>query len=245
MAINLEKGSVINLNKCIDLTKKPHTLNKLTVGLGWDVNRRYGGANYDLDAMAAYLDKNGVLTSEKDFIFFGNMKTRGCYLTGDNLTGEVEGDDEQIIVTLKDVPSNVMTISFAVVIYAAADRGQKFGHIDNAFIRVVDNETNQELLRYDLGNQFSSEVGVVVGDLERTASGEWQFKAIGQGLKDVTASSLRRMYASSDSSVAEPYETVTTQPSRTTATAGAPYGNSGLGSATSKKKGFLDKLFGR
>lgn len=243
MAINLEKGGVINLNKCIDLTKKPHGLNKLIVGLGWDVNRSWSGDNYDLDAMAAYLDANGVLTRSEDFIYFGNMKTRGCFLTGDNLTGEGDGDDEQIIVTLKEVPNNVMTISFAVVIYKAAERRQKFGHIDNAFIRVVDADTNQELLRYDLGKQFSSEVGVVVGDLERVNGNEWQFKAIGQGLNNVTASSLKAMYASDG----------TTPPNTATQSNGyqsnnfyaSPLGGNPNTRANASKKSFFDRLLGR
>lgn len=225
MGINLEKGGTINLNKCIDLTKRPAGLNKLIVGLGWDVNKGYG-ADYDLDAMAALLDENGVLRTTADFIYFGNKHGKGCYSTGDNLTGEGEGDDEQLIVTLDEVPDYVKSISFAVVIYQAKSKHQKFGHIDNSFIRVVDYDSNTELCRYDLGHQFSSEVGVVVGDLEKI-DGEWRFKAIGQGFNDVTYDSLRDMYR---------------KPGNYTDNQGT---SNYSATNTPRKKSFLDRLFGR
>lgn len=197
MSVSLGKNCTVNLNKCVDLSKRSAGLNKIIVGLGWDVNKNIFGSAYDLDAMSAYLSKRGLLTKGADFVYFGNKKTNGCYLTGDNLTGEGDGDDEQIIVTLKEVPAEVQAISFAVVIYDAKSRHQKFGNVENAYIRVVDADTNIELLRYDLGKKFTSEVGVVAGNLERVGS-EWQFRAIGEGLKDITHSSLKEKYRMSN-----------------------------------------------
>lgn len=227
MGINLEKGSTINLNKCIDLSKRPQGLNKVTVGLGWDVNTGYG-ADYDLDAMAGCLNSDGVLASgDNSFIYFGHKRGRGLYLTGDNLTGEGDGDDEQIVVNLNDIPANVQVISFAVIIYSARSRGQYFGKVRNAYIRVVDDVSGKELVRYNLTDEFHKETGVIVGELERDTTGGWKFNAIGHGLMNATHTTLKQDYASTGDS-----------------SNGMGNNSYGFGQGN-QKTGFFGKLFGR
>ena len=242
MGINLEKGGTINLNKCIDLSKRPQGLNKVTVGLGWDVNTGYG-ASYDLDAMAGCLNANGVLANgDSSFIYFGHKNGKGLYLTGDNLTGEGDGDDEQIVVNLNEIPSNVSVISFAVIIYSARSRGQYFGKVRNAYIRVVDDVSGKELVRYNLTDEFHKETGVIVGELERDGAGGWQFNAIGHGLMNATHSTLKADYESSGDAPANYNNSNNNY--------GSSYGSSQENSyqGTSQqndKKGFFGKLFGR
>ena len=176
MPVNLKKGQKV------DVTKGNAGLSKLLIGLGWDTNRYDSGGDFDLDAMAYLLGANGKVTNDGDFMFFGNMKhASGCVeLLGDNRTGEGAGDDEQIIVDLSLVPANIERITFTATIYEAQERGQNFGMVDNSFIRVVDANTQTELIRYDLGEDFSIETSVVVGELYRH-NGEWKFNAIGSG----------------------------------------------------------------
>ncbi|MDR2355970.1 MAG: TerD family protein [Clostridiales Family XIII bacterium] len=176
MAISLQKGQKI------DLTKGNAGLSKLLVGLGWDTNKYDGGADFDLDAAAFLLTENGKVTSDADFVFYGNLEhaSKSVLHLGDNLTGEGEGDDECIEVDLSIVPANIAKIDFTVTIYDAANRGQNFGMVSNAFIRVVDAGSNAELVRYDLGEDYSTETAVVVAELYRHA-GEWKFNAIGSG----------------------------------------------------------------
>ena len=154
------------------------------VGLGWDVNAFDSGADFDLDAAAFMLGSNGRCPTEKEFIFYGNLEhTSGAVKhMGDNLTGEGEGDDEQIEVDLTVIPSNVDKIAFTVTIYDAEPRRQNFGQVSNAYIRIVDMATNSELIRYDLGEDFSIETAVVVGEIYRY-NGEWKFNAIGSGFQ--------------------------------------------------------------
>lgn len=179
MSISLEKGQKI------DLTKTNPGLTKVVVGLGWDTNKYDGGQDFDLDASAFCLNATGKAGSEKDFIFYNNKENiNGSVLhTGDNLTGEGDGDDEQLKIDLSAVPAEVDKISFCITIHDATGRNQNFGQVSNAFVRIVNEDTNVELIRYDLGEDFSVETAIVVGELYRN-NGEWKFNAVGSGYKD-------------------------------------------------------------
>lgn len=176
MAVCLKKGQKV------DLTKGNPGLRKITVGLGWDVNRYDSGADFDLDASAFMLGANGKVTRDEDFIFYGNgtHPSGAVVYGGDNRTGAGEGDDEQIYVDLQQIPANIEKIEFTVTIYEAAERRQNFGQVSNAFVRILDDVTGQELIRYDLEEDFSIETAVVVGELYRH-NGEWKFNAVGSG----------------------------------------------------------------
>lgn len=176
MAISLKKGQKV------DLTKTNPGLSKILIGLGWDTNKYDGGSAFDLDAAAFLLGENGKVKSEADFIFYGNLKhaSEAVEHLGDNLTGDGEGDDEQIKIDLAKVPADITKIDFTVTIYDADKRNQNFGQVSNAFIRIVDEANNTELIRYDLGEDFSIETAVVVAELYRH-NGEWKFNAIGSG----------------------------------------------------------------
>jgi len=178
MAINLSKGQKV------DLTKRNPGLKKIMVGLGWDVNAFDSGFDFDLDASAFMLGENGKCPTEKEFIFYGNLShaSEAVNHMGDNLTGEGEGDDEQIQIDLTKIPSNIFRIAFTVTIYDAEIRKQNFGQVSNSFIRIVDETTGQEIIRYDLGEDFSIETAVVVGELYRN-NGEWKFNAVGSGFQ--------------------------------------------------------------
>lgn len=178
MAVSLSKGQKV------DLTKGNPGLSKIIVGLGWDTNKYDGGADFDLDAAAFLLAANGKVASDSDFVFYGNLKhsSGGVEHMGDNLTGEGDGDDEQIKVNLAAVPASVDKIAFTVTIYEAESRKQNFGQVSNAYIRIVDETSNAELIRYDLGEDFSVETALVVGELYRN-NGEWKFNAIGSGFQ--------------------------------------------------------------
>jgi len=186
MAVSLQKGQKV------DLTKGNPNIKKVMVGLGWDTNKYDGGKDFDLDAAAFLLGENGKVTNDMDFIFYNNLKGGQGSVThmGDNLTGEGEGDDEQVKVELDKVPSSIHKIAFTVTIHDAEQRGQNFGQVSNAFIRIVNEETGQELIRYDLGEDFSVETSVVVGELYRH-SGEWKFNAVGSGFKGGLAALCR------------------------------------------------------
>ena len=176
MAISLQKGQKV------DLTKGNPGLKKLLIGLGWDVNKYDGGFDFDLDAAAFLLNGTGKVNSDEDFVFYNNLKHKSGAVEhmGDNLTGEGEGDDEEIKIDLEKVPANVEKIDFTVTIYDAEARKQTFGQVSNAYIRVVDELTGKEVIRYDLGEDFSVETAVVVGEIYRNR-GEWKFNAIGAG----------------------------------------------------------------
>ena len=153
------------------------------IGLGWDVNQ-FDGADFDLDASAFMLGDNGKVPTQDEFVFYGNLKhkSEAVIHMGDNLTGEGDGDDEQIQVDLTKVPAGVSKIAFAVTIYDSDVRKQNFGQVSNAYIRIVDMDTNQEMIRYDLGEDFSIETAVVVGEIYQH-NGEWKFNAIGSGFQ--------------------------------------------------------------
>lgn len=178
MPINLSKGQKV------DLTKGNPGLRKIMVGLGWDVNAFDSGAAFDLDAAAFMLGQNGKCPTENEFIFYKNLEhsSGAVKQMGDNLTGEGEGDDEQILIDLTLIPANVDKVAFTVTIYDSDARRQNFGQVSNSFIRIVDETTGQELIRYDLGEDFSIETAVVVGELYRHG-GEWKFNAIGSGFQ--------------------------------------------------------------
>ena len=179
MPINLTKGQKVSL------TKGNPGLKKIMVGLGWDVNQFDTGADFDLDTSAFLAGANGKCPTEKEFIFYGNLEHASGAVKhmGDNLTGEGDGDDEQIEVDLSLVPANIEKIAFTVTIYDAENRHQNFGQVSNAYCRIVDENTNEELIRFDLGEDFSIETAVVVGELYKH-NGEWKFNAIGSGFQD-------------------------------------------------------------
>ena len=183
MAVSLRKGQKV------DLTKGNPNLKKVLIGLGWDTNKYDGGHDFDLDAAAFLLGANGKVTSDDDFVFYNNLKHKSGSVEhmGDNLTGEGEGDDEEIKIDLSKVPQTIEKIDFTVTIYEAVERKQSFGQVENAYIRVVDDTTGNELIRYDLGEDFSIETAVVVGELYRHG-GEWKFNAIGSGFEGGLAS---------------------------------------------------------
>lgn len=176
MPINLSKGQKV------DLTKGNPGLKNIMVGLGWDVNAFDTGADFDLDAAAFMLGSNGKCPTDKEFVFYGNLEhpSGAVKHMGDNRTGE--GDDEEMEIALADVPANVERIAFTVTIYEAETRRQNFGQVSNAYIRIVDKDTNQELIHYDLGEDFSIETAIVVGELYKH-NGEWKFNAIGSGFQ--------------------------------------------------------------
>ena len=178
MPINLQKGQKVSL------TKGNPGLKNIMIGLGWDVNRYDGGADFDLDAAVFMLGENGKTPTSDEFIFYGNLvhKSGAIEHMGDNLTGQGDGDDEQIKVDLTKVPENIQKMDFTVTIYEADKRRQNFGQVDNAYIRIVDESTKEELIRYDLGEDFSIETAVVVGEIYRY-NGEWKFNAIGSGFQ--------------------------------------------------------------
>lgn len=176
MAIQLSKG------QRIDLTKGNPALKNIIVGLGWDVKGFDGGEGFDLDASAFLLNSQGKCRQELDFIFYNNLVSpdRSVEHTGDNRTGEGDGDDEQIKVHLNKVSADVNRIAITVTIHDAEIRRQNFGQVTNAFVRLVDEDLGTEILRFDLGEDFSIETAVVFCELYRQGN-EWKFNAIGSG----------------------------------------------------------------
>lgn len=178
MPVSLQKGQKVSI------TKGNPGLTNVVIGLGWDVNQYDTGGDFDLDACAFLLADNGRVTRSEDFIFFGNLThPSGCIQhLGDNKTGVGEGDDENIRVDLTRVPENITKIAFTVTIYEPEQRRQNFGQINNAFIRIYNEQTGEELLRYDLGEDFSIETAAVFGEMYKN-NGEWKFNAIGSGFQ--------------------------------------------------------------
>lgn len=176
MPVCLQKGQKVSL------TKGNPGLSEVVVGLGWDVNQFDTGGDFDLDAAAFLLTDSGKVSKSEDFVFYGNLKhPSGCAQhMGDNLTGAGDGDDEQIKITLSSVPAEITKIAFTVTIYEAEQRRQNFGQVNNAFIRIYNEETGEEMVRYDLGEDFSIETAAVFGELYKNGS-EWKFNAIGSG----------------------------------------------------------------
>jgi tellurium resistance protein TerD len=189
MSVNLQKG------QRVDLTKGNAGLSKITVGLGWDAVQKSGGflkgligkpaANIDCDASAIMLNSNDKLSRKEDLVYFGNLKSLcgSVQHSGDNLTGDGDGDDEQIVVELSKVPANINKIVFVVNIYACVDRRQDFGMIRNAFIRIVNNSNNQELVKFNLSENYAGKTALFAGEIYRNNQ-EWKFAAIGEGTND-------------------------------------------------------------
>ncbi|MGY1456162.1 TerD family protein [Streptomyces sp. SS8] len=175
MGVSLSKGGNVSL------TKEAPNLTAVIVGLGWDA-RTTTGTDFDLDASALLTNAEGKVVSDRHFVFFNNLTSPDGSVehTGDNLTGEGEGDDEVIKVNLAGVPAEVTKIVFPVSIYEAETRQQSFGQVRNAYIRVVNQADNKELARYDLSEDASTETAMVFGELYRHGA-EWKFRAIGQG----------------------------------------------------------------
>ena len=176
MAVSLQKGQKVSI------TKGNPGLTNVVVGLGWDVNRFDTGGAFDLDTAAFMLGDHGKTTTQNDFIFFGNLTHASGSVEhlGDNLTGVGDGDDEQIKINLSTVPANISKIAFTVTIYEADQRRQNFGQVANAYIRIYDERNGEEILRYDLGEDFSIETAAVFGEMYKH-NGEWKFNAIGSG----------------------------------------------------------------
>ena len=176
MPVCLQKGQKVSL------TKDNPGLSNVVVGLGWDINAFDTGAAFDLDAAAFLLADTGKVAASEDFVFYGNSKdpSGSVQHMGDNKTGAGDGDDEQIKINLSTVPANVSKITFTATIYEAETRRQNFGQVNNAYIRIYNEATGEEMLRYDLGEDFSIETAVVFGELYKNGS-EWKFNAIGSG----------------------------------------------------------------
>lgn len=177
-------GIVLKKGQKIDLTKNNASLKKLLVGLGWDTNKYDGGYDFDLDASVFCCGEDGKVHNDLDFIFYNNLKHSSGAIEhmGDNLTGDGDGDDEQVKIDLSLIPESISKIDFTVTIHEAEERKQNFGQVSNAYVRVVNSETNEEILKYDLGEDFSIETAIVVGELYRH-NGEWKFNAIGSGFQ--------------------------------------------------------------
>lgn len=176
MAVSLSKGQKV------DLTKTNPGLTNVVVGLGWDTNKYDGGHDFDLDSSVFLLGESGKVTTESDFVFYNNPQGAGGAVvhTGDNRTGAGDGDDEQVKINLTAIPTTVQRIAFTITIHDAESRSQNFGQVSNAYARIFNEATGEELIRYDLGEDFSIETALVVGELYRH-NGEWKFSAIGSG----------------------------------------------------------------
>lgn len=187
MAISLNKGGNISLSKT------DPNLKNIIVGLGWDA-RPTDGADFDLDASAFMVKDDGKVRSDSDFIFYNQMRSTcgSVEHTGDNRTGAGDGDDEALIVLLDKVPMDIQKIAFTVTIHDADMRKQNFGQVSNAFVRIVNKETNNEVARYDLSEDASIETAMIFGEIYRH-SGEWKFRAVGQGYAGGLAA-LARQY---------------------------------------------------
>ena len=175
MAVSLSKGGNVSLSK------EDPGLKKLLIGLGWDA-RSTDGAEFDLDASLFILKEDGQVRGDQDFIFYNNKKSSDGAVEhlGDNRTGEGEGDDEQITVDLLQVPQEVKKMVVGVTIHEAEGRRQNFGMVSAAFIRMVNSESNNEIARYDLSEDASTEAAMVFGEVYRH-NDEWKFRAVGQG----------------------------------------------------------------
>ncbi|WP_066299684.1 TerD family protein [Bacillus sp. FJAT-29937] len=203
MAINLQKG------QRVDLTKGNPGLSKILVGLGWDpVQSRGGGgllgslfgggggANIDCDASVIMLGDNDKIRNNSDVIYFGNLKSKDGSVqhTGDNLTGDGDGDDEQILIDLSRVPAQVNKLVFVVNIYDCVKRKQHFGMIQNAFIRIVNSANGQEMIHYNLTDDYNGKTCLVVGEIYRHGA-DWKFAAVGTGTSSPGLADIVRSYS--------------------------------------------------
>ncbi len=175
MAITLSKGGNLSLSK------SDPSLSKAVLGLGWDA-RSTDGQDFDLDASAFLLTASGKVRSDADFIFYNQLKSVDGSVehTGDNRTGDGDGDDEQIKIDLSRIPADIQTVAFTVTIHDATTRRQNFGQVRNAFIRLLNEQNGNEIVRFDLGEDFSTETAVIFAEVYRNGP-EWKFRAVGQG----------------------------------------------------------------
>ncbi|HEU4495584.1 MAG TPA: TerD family protein [Flavobacterium sp.] len=173
MAINLQKGQRETLNAP-----------KFTIGLGWDTNTSSTGASFDLDASVFIMGENKKILSDEHFVFYNNLKSPDGAVehTGDNLTGDGDGDDEQILVDLSKVDPRTSEICIVVTIHDADERKQNFGQVRNSFVRIIDASNNAELVKYELEEDFSIETAVEFGRIYKR-NNEWKFEAVGVGMK--------------------------------------------------------------
>ncbi|MBQ9279934.1 MAG: TerD family protein [Clostridia bacterium] len=175
MAVSLTKGGRVDLTKGTGLKEA-------MIGLGWDTNRYQGSAEFDLDLVIFECDANKRCIGEKNFVFYGNLKDgEGAIAhSGDNRTGAGDGDDETATINFAKINPRVENIVIAVTIYEARKRNQNFGLVDNSFVRLVNTETGEEILRYDLGEDFSIQTSVIFAEIYKVGT-EWKFKAVGEG----------------------------------------------------------------
>ena len=186
MTVPLSKGNNINLSKT-----NPN-LKNIVAGLGWDV-RETDGETFDLDASILMVKADGKVRSDSDFIYY-HQKDSACgaiHHTGDNRTGAGDGDDESIHVFLDKVPTDIQKLIICVSIYEAETKKQNFGQVLNAFVRLVNKENNEEVTRYDLSENASTETAMIFGEIYRY-EGEWKFRAVGQGFKGGLAELIRQ-----------------------------------------------------
>ena len=175
MAISLNKGGNLSLSKT------DPNLTHVLVGLGWDA-RSTDGVDFDLDASAFLLTESGKVRGESDFIFYNQTRSPEGSVehTGDNRTGDGDVDDESVKIDLSKVPAEIQKIAITVTIHDGESRGQNFGQVQNAFIRILNDQSNTEIVRFDLNEDYSTETAMIFGELYRH-SGEWKFRAVGQG----------------------------------------------------------------
>ncbi|MEI7475210.1 MAG: TerD family protein [bacterium] len=175
MSVSLKKGENVSLSKAVP------GLKHIYVSLGWDA-RATSGEDFDLDASAFLLTNNGKVRSDSDFIFYNNLKSTCASIEhmGDNRTGAGDGDDEVIKVNLEKVPADIEKLSFTVTIFEAEERSQTFGMVVSAYVRIVNQDDNKEIARFDLSEDASIDTAMIFGDVYRY-NGEWKFRAVGQG----------------------------------------------------------------
>ncbi len=192
MPISLTKGQRISLEKVAP------GLEAVLVGLGWDINKTDSGTDFDLDASVFMLGSDDKIITEKHLIFYNNPKSpdesASVEYMGDNRTGAGEGDDEVVLVNLTKVPADVQKLVFIVTIYEADQRMQNFGQVDNAFVRLVDVKTKNEILRYDLAEDYSIETALIMAELYRK-DGTWRMSAVGSGYQGGLQALLNRYHS--------------------------------------------------
>ncbi len=192
MSVNLTKGQKV------DLTKGNAQLKNIMVGLGWDAVKKgffSRPQDIDCDASVIMLGADGKIPTKNDVVFYNNLRhISGAIMhQGDNLTGDGDGDDEQILVSLDRIPANIERLVFVVTIYQARQRRQNFGLIKNAFIRLVDADRNQEICKFNLSENYDGQTAMIFGEMYRR-NGEWKFNAIGQGTNDDGISEMCRRF---------------------------------------------------
>ncbi len=195
VTVSLQKGQKV------DLTKNNPGISRIMVGLGWDPVEQRGGLfgkrrpDIDCDASVIMLNENSKIINNENVIYYGNLKYKNGSVQhmGDNLTGAGDGDDEQILIELNKIPSDIQRLVFVVNIYDCKARKQNFGMVQNAFIRIVDDNKNQEIIRYNLTEQYAGKTALTVGEVYRY-QGEWKFAAIGEGTNEISLGEIVQRY---------------------------------------------------